>query len=306
MAGSLEGKRNTALSVRPAEPNRPPPKKPDSPVSDQLLGRLGQDSPQGGPRYQPVEQKRQRQLDSIVQNSPMSSNSWVADSVNRSSLPRTPPNRLPPPIPTESKSLAIQPLARSMTDHEVLKSIELSLQTDRSNPDFKKSQLDRLITQLASRPFVLEKMPTKELSRLFVALHEFQDERLEGLRGGVGIALAERMGAMALNAPVAETATRAAVRAAFVDRLSSLKENVEALCLLAKNIDKLPREDQQKLTATILQPLSKTIEKLVEVMLHGTDDKSPRIISEAVELARHAHASLHKLDRRPLPICRSS
>jgi hypothetical protein len=178
-----------------------------------------------------------------------------------------------------------------MSDGELVRFVDHNLQAGRHHPDFRVP--DQLFTQLASHPFVFEKMPTKDLVKLFVALNEFRDSRLDGLCERVNAALNKRIGEMELSSPVAHIgATPAGVRAAFVDRLSFLKEDVETLSLLAKESSNLPRDRKTELTAAIAKAIPKTIVKLVEVMAQGTEEKSPRIISKAVDLARLAHAIL--------------
>jgi hypothetical protein len=206
-----------------------------------------------------------------------------------------PPNTPPMPQETAGSLYGQESLARTMSDGELVRLVDHTLQAGRHHPDFRVP--DQLFTQLASHPFVVEKMPTKDLVKLFVALNEFRDSRLDGLRERVDAALNKRIGEMELSPPVAHIgATPAGVRAAFVDRLSSLKEDVETLSLLAKESSNLPRDRKTELAAAIAKAISKTSVKLVEVMVQGTEEKSPRIISKAVDLAKLAHTTLCKLN----------
>lgn len=92
MAGPLQGHRGSISIQLPAESTAAPPEKPGSLASEELRARLAEEPPRGGQRNQPVVSRRQRQLNSIVQNSPIGNNSTA-----RSSVVRTPGTLLPPP-----------------------------------------------------------------------------------------------------------------------------------------------------------------------------------------------------------------
>lgn len=282
MAFPVNGPGGITPKERPAIPTHPPPKRPEIKVKGDA--RAVAQEPPAGERVQPPDLRRLRQLNRIVQNSPMSPNPRVSRSTGSSAPALTPPG--------PSGSVSSQGVIR-MSDGELVRSVDHTLHAGRRHPGLRVP--DQLFTQLASHPFIFEKMPTRDLVKLFVALNEFGDSRLDGLREGVDAALNKRLGEMELSPPIASMgATSAAVRAALVDRLSSLKEDVETLSLLAKESSNLPRDRKTELAAAIANAIPKMIVKLAEVMLQGTEERSTRIISKAVDLARLAHTTLLK------------
>lgn len=304
MAGPLQGHRGSISIQLPAESTAAPPEKPGSLASEELRARVAVEPPRGGPRKQPPVSRRQQQLN-ILQNSLMAPG--VSSSTARSSGVRTPPpNRKPPLRPSQQTAPVLQQApasvqagptdasVRVMTDREVLTALlESGKHLDLQQTD----AVETLTKKLEAHTPNFANMSTKDLAKLSVALRDFGRVRLNDLRGRVDIALARRVEDMALNPPIAEPgATPAGVRAAFVDRLSSLKEDVETLSLLAKSSSNLPAEDRLKRTAAIVKTLPATIAKLADVMWQGTEERSPRIIAKAVELARLAHATLLALN----------
>lgn len=330
MTTPLEGRRGSVSGQNLAEPIPAPAEKAEGLAKEELRSRLSVDSPPGGPRNQPVESRRQDQLSRIVQNSPMGKDSFVSGSVPRSSVvsqppsrnppPRpngpsspqaaqlhTPPGRQPPPRPSGPSSQAAPvlqqtapivqagqraPSARVMTDREVLTALlETGKHADLQTPD----AVEKLTTKLEAHTPNFATMSSKDMVKLSMALRNFGGSRLDEFRGRVDTALAGRMENMALNPAVTQPgATRAGVRAAFVDRFSSLKEDVDTLSLLARDSSSLPADDRR--TAALTKALWGTMGKLAGVMVHGADEKSPGLIAKAVELAKLAHATFLELN----------
>lgn len=217
-----------------------------------------------------------------------------------------PPKRNPPPIPGAAASVPSQgeaagPLPRTesvaggISGGQCLKAVGLILDSATNRSVLQRSEaLDSLFTQVAHTPD-FAKTSTKDVVKLFAALHapEFASERFNDLRERVDTVLTERTKGMAeFEIVPSKGATPAGLRASFLDRFSSLKADVEALRLLEKELRSLPLEGLEARTAAIGTALIVTIEKLVEVMLHGLDFSALGLVSSSLDLARVAHTTL--------------
>jgi hypothetical protein len=193
-------------------------------------------------------------------------------------------------------------MARDIDAKEALVSTQRLLQTATNHPDLLQSgTLNYSFAALASRE-VIEKMPTKDVAALFVALQEqSHDAGLDGVRGDVETVLNKRIHQMQERLPLTlETMkglTPAGEQAAYVNQLTAIKDDVEVLSLLASQSGMLPREGQAQRHEAIETALANTRVRLVEIMTWGVQENVPSLLSSAINVAKLSYAAL--LDLKP-------